>query len=258
LDLTAVLKLGDQAHDIFPVDGGIGTCSSADGLLAADTGWKLRTGAFPRGFAYRHDAILVGLSQVARRSDRHEMSGIARRFTPKWHHVADYVLPSVGMVLAILPVDLDASAMAAWEPFEADSFYGAYNPLEPGNIYRVGENDDAVFTPEWHMGENTHRWTGARSSRMTIVVNPGESVLVITASSGFPGPYWVEVSLNGNILGTLYWPQPGHASSEFALPPGVQGGCEVAFRVPHLWQPSTHPYTDQRKLGVRIQELRLL
>jgi hypothetical protein len=259
LDLTAVLELGNQAHDIFPAGGGIGTCSSADGMLAASTGWRLRTGAFPRGVACRDDTILIGLSQMAHRSVRHEMSGIVRRFTPQWRHTADYVLPSVGMVLAMLPVDLAANAVAALEPFEADFFRGAYNPLEPGNVYHAGENDTAAFAPEWHLGEITHRWTAARKSRMTIVVNPGESALAISASSGFPGPYWTEVTLNGHALGALRWTQPGCARSEFTLPAGVQGSCEIAFRVPHLWQPSTYLYTDdQRKLGVLIQELKLL
>jgi hypothetical protein len=187
------------------------------------------------------------------------MSGIIRRFTPQWHHAADYVLPGVGMVLAILPVDLDRSATAALEALEADCFHGAYNPLEPGNVCRAGESGAAVFGPEWHGGETTHRWTAARKSRMTIVVNPGERVLAITASSGVPGPYWTEVSVNGHSLGALRWPQPGAAHAEFTLPPGVQGSCEIAFRVPHLWQPSAYLYTDdQRKLGVRIQELKLL
>jgi hypothetical protein len=259
LELDAVLELGCQAHDIFAADGGVATCSSADGMLVASTGWKLRTGAFPRGVAFGPDSILVGLSQMAQRSLRHEMSGIVRRFTPQWHHAADYVLPGVGMVLAILPMELDVSALAAWEPFAADCFYGEYNPLEPGNVYRVGENGNAVFAPEWHMGEKTHRWTAARKARMTIVVNPGERVLAITASSGFPGPYWTEVLLNGQMLGVLRWSQPGYASSEFTLPPGVQGSCEIVFRVPHLWQPSTHLYTgDRRNLGARIQEVKLL
>jgi len=259
LDLNAVLQLGCQAHDIFSAPGGIGTCSSADGMLIASTGWKLRTGGFPRGVAYGDDFILVGLSQIANRSVRHETSGIVRRFTPEWHYAADYLLPRVGMVLAILQVDLDVSAIAAWEPFEADCFCGEYNPLEPGNVYRVAENGNTVFAPEWHPAEKTHRWTAARKSRMTIVVNPGEKVLAITASSSFPGSYWTEVLLNGQTLGLLHWSQPGSASSAFVLPPGVQGACEIVFQVPHLWQPSAHVCTvDDRKLGVSVQELKLL
>ncbi len=51
LELCSAMELGRQAHDIFPVGGGIGTCSSAEGLLLSSTGWALRTGAFPRGVA---------------------------------------------------------------------------------------------------------------------------------------------------------------------------------------------------------------
>lgn len=258
LDLTAVRELGRQAHDIFPADGGVATCSSADGMLVASTGWRLRTGAFPRGVACRDDTILVGLSQIAQRPLRHATSGFIRRFTPQWHHAADYVLPSVGMVLAILPVDLAVSAIAACEPFHADCFYGEYNPLEPGNIYLTGENGDALFASEWHLGETTHRWTAARTSRIAIVVNPGERTLAITASSSFPGAYWTEVLLNGQTLGALRWSQPGSARSQFTLPTGIQGRCQIAFRVPYLWQPSRYLHTgDPRRLGVGIHELKL-
>lgn len=84
LDLCGARRLGCQSHDIFPVGDGIGTCSSADGMLVSSTGWTLRTGAFPRGVAFGKDAILVGLSQIARRSVRHETSGFIRRFTTNW------------------------------------------------------------------------------------------------------------------------------------------------------------------------------
>jgi hypothetical protein len=197
----------------------------------------------------------VGLSQVVQRSVRHETSGIVRRFTPQWHYVSDYVLPGVGMVLAILPIDLDLGDVPL-EPFEAHSYCGDYNPLEPGNVYHVSRGRSAVFPPEWHAGEETHRWTAARESRMTVVVNPGETTLVIRASSSFPGSYWTEVLLNKKSLGALRWLKPGNTSSQFSIPPGLDGRCEVVFRVPHLWQPSACLRTDdERMLGVSIQEL---
>jgi hypothetical protein len=227
--------------------------------LVASTGWVLRTGAFPRGIAYGENGILVGLSQVAHRSGRHETSGIVRRFTPEWRYAADYVLPSVGMVLAILSVDLGLSDMAGLKTFEAHRYVGDYNPLEPGNIYHLGNGGNAVFAPEWHVDERTHRWTAARESRMAVVVNPGEMTLVICASSGFPGPYWAEVLLNDHSLAVLRWSEPGSATSHCSLPPEVQGSCKIVFRVPHLWQPSaclgSH---DQRKLGVCVHELRIV
>jgi hypothetical protein len=259
LELCSVLELGREAHDIFAAGGGIATCSSADGLLVSTTGWTVRTGAFPRGIACSEDGILVGLSQVAPRSIRREKSGIVRRFTPQWNWAADYVLPNVGMVLAILQVNLDLNnAAASLEPFEAQCFCGEYNRLEPGNVYRVGSGN-AAFAPEWHASEVTHRWTAARESRMTVVVNPGETTLVLRATSGFPGPYSAEVLLNSHSLGTLRWSQPEYANSQFSLPPTVQGSCEIVFRVPHLWRPSACLGTDdQRMLGICVHELRIV
>jgi hypothetical protein len=181
-----------------------------------------------------------------------------RRFTAEWHFMADYVLPGVGMVLAILPVVLNWKRLAALEPFEAQVHQGAYNPLEAGNVYRPGGSGGAVFAPEWHAGEETHRWTAARRARMTVVVNPGETTLEIGASSAFPGPYWVEVSLNGRSAGIVRWPQPGETTAQFPLPPGTQGRCEVGFRVPHLWRPSVALKNhDGRMVGVSLQELRI-
>ncbi len=254
LELCSVLQLGVQAHDIFQAGGGVATCSSAEGLLLSSAGWVLRTGAFPRGVAYGHDDILVGLSQVAPRSDRHKTSAIVRCFTPQWHHAADYILPGVGMVLAILPLR-DASASATLEPFLVKCSRGAYNSLEPGNVYAGGS---AAFAPEWHSGEPTHRWTGAREARMTVVVNPGETTLTISCSSSFPGSYYAEVFLNGLLSAVLRWSQPGWLSQALALPSGIQGKCELLFRVPHLWQPSaTLGTNDSRMLGVSIQEVKL-
>ena len=259
LELCSTMELGRQAHDIFATGGGIGTCSSAEGLLLNSTGWALRTGAFPRGVARCNNSILVGLSQVAPRSTRHEASGIVRRFTPEWHYTADYVLSGAGMILGILAIDLDESVINALEPFEARCFRGAYNPVEPGNVYSPAADGNGVFAPEWHAGEKTHRWTAARESRMTIVVNPGERTLTVCAFSAFPGPYRAEVLLNGEKLGTLFWSQPGHLEQRFDLPSGAQGRFELLFRIPHLWQPSVSLGTiDERRLGISIKELRIL
>ena len=89
---------------------------------------------------------------------------------------------------------------------------------------------------------------------MRLVVNPGETKLTIAAMSGFPGPYCVEYYLNARRLGCLQWSRPGRLSSEFLLPPRTEGRCEVMFRVPHLWQPSScvPGSQDQRRLGIGI------
>lgn len=257
LELCSALELGYQAHDIFAAGGGVATCSSSEGVLVGNTGWRLRTGAFPRGVACDKEGALIGISQVAHRSIRHETSSIVRRFTPDWHHTADYLLPDVGMILAIHRLDLDPGVLATLEPFDARCFRGEYNPLEPGDTYR-GSGDNAVFKSEWHSGEETHRWTGAREAHMTVVVNPGEKAMAIDAYSGFPGPYWAEILVREHHLGTIHWSEPGHASSRFLLPPGVQGTCDVIFRVPHLWQPAIClGAEDKRMLGVSVHQLKI-
>jgi hypothetical protein len=185
------------------------------------------------------------------------MTAIVRRFTPQWQYTRDFVLPDVGMILAILRLDADRSALASMEPFEAQRFDCEYNPVEPGNVYGLGDQREAVRGPEWHTAEETNRWTAARESRMTIVVNPGETAIAIDAFSSFPGNYSSDVLLNGHYLGSIPWTQPGFASLEFPLPP-LQGRCELSFRVPHLWQPSTMLKTaDQRMLGIGVRELKL-
>jgi hypothetical protein len=258
LDLCSALDLRHQAHDVFRVDGSLGTCSSADGLLVARSGWALRTGAFPRGVVQSAEGVLVGLSQLAPRSMRRQMTAIVRRFTPQWRYAGDFVLPGVGMILAILRLDADRSVLASMEPFEAQRFDCEYNPVEPGNVYGLGDQCEAVRGPEWHTAEETHRWTAARESRMTIVVNPGETAIGIDAFSSFPGTYSSDVLLNGRYLGSIPWTQPGLASLEFPLPRLLQGRCELSFRVPHLWQPSTILGTgDQRMLGIGVRELKL-
>jgi hypothetical protein len=257
LELCSVLELGYQAHDLFFVDGAIATCSSAEGVLIGSNGWTIRTGAFPRGIAFGDNCVLLGLSQVADRSVRHETTGIVRRFTPQWHYASDYLLPGAGMVLAILRFDREGPEIAARELFESHSFHCEYNSLEPGNVYRPGRCKNSTYAPEWHAAEDTHRWTAAREARITVVVNPGETTLEIRAYNQLPQPYWTEVLVNSRILGLIHWSEPGSATSQFQLPP-VPGKCEVCFRVPHLWRPSTSLGTrDERQLGIAIQEVKV-
>ncbi|MGA2601762.1 MAG: hypothetical protein ABSH09_32770 [Bryobacteraceae bacterium] len=256
LDLCKVIRLGKWAHDIFRVGGEIAVCSSAEGLLVSTSGWTLRTGGFPRGVDLTGDSILVGISTLADRVNRHQMSSVLRRYTPSWFHTCDYLLEGVGMVLDIQPIDVDEAAVATLEPFFGfRRFPGTYNDAAPGNVYLPGVDDprSGVFTPEWHGPESTHRWTAALDARMTLVVNPGESTVSITAMSGFPGAYDAEVYMSGRCIGRIGWIEPGARAAAFALPEAA-GACELLFRVPHLWQPSAE---DPRKLGVGIFDVTL-
>jgi hypothetical protein len=94
---------------------------------------------------------------------------------------------------------------------------------------------------------------------MNIVVNPGETSLVIHAGSAFPGTFLAEVLVNGQSAGTLNWDEPGISTFHLTLPPDARGRCEIVFRVPHLWQPSAClGSADGRLLGVSIQYLKIL
>jgi hypothetical protein len=263
LELCSVLALGCQAHDIFPHARGLATCSSGDGVLLDDAGWVLRVGGFPRGIAFDDDCILVGVSSVASRSTRRDMSGVVRRFMPDWTHVADYVLNRVGMVLAIHRLARQSASISHLAPFsDTERFVRTYNRNEPGNVYAPGiaGSRSGVVGPEWHAAEGTRRWTAARDARMAIVVNPGETQVSVTAESSFTGPYSVEIRLNGATLGEMRWSAPGRISSEFTLLPGTQGENVVLFSVPHLWQPSAcYPGSqDQRWLGISIVQVSLV
>jgi hypothetical protein len=254
LDLCRVIRLGKWAHDIFRVGGEIAVCSSAEGLLVSTSGWTVRTGGFPRGVDLTGDSILAGISTLADRVNRHEMSSVLRRYTPSWLHTCDYLLEGVGMVLDILSLDADADLRL--EPFsDVRRFPGTYNDAAPGNVYLPGIDSarSGVFAPEWHGPEGTHRWTAALNARMTIVANPGESTISVTALSGFPDAYYAEVYVNGQCAGRMEWVRPGPLAAKFELPT-VTGALELLFRVPHLWQPSGD---DTRKLGIGIFDVTL-
>lgn len=256
LDLCRVIQLGQQAHDIFQAGGEFAVCSSAEGLLVSTSGWTLRTGGFPRGVDLTGDSILVGISTLADRANRHQMSSVLRRYTSSWIHTRDYLLEGVGMVLDILPIEIDDGSSAALEPFlGVRRFPGTYNDVAPGNVYLPGVDDRrcGVFAPEWHGPEGAHRWTASLDARMNIVVNPGESSIFITAMNGFPGAYYAEVYVSGHCIGRMEWIEHGTLAGTFALPVAA-GALELLFRVPHLWQPSAG---DPRKLGVGIFDVTL-
>ena len=249
LDLCRVIQLGEQAHDIFRAGGVLAVCSSAEGLLVSTSGWRLRTGEFPRGIDITGDSILVGISPLADRASRHQMSSVLRCFTPAWLHTRDYLLEGVGMILAILSMEVDGRLRL--EPFTGvRRFRGEYNDVAPGNVYLPGiENArSGVFAPEWHGPEGAYRWTAALDARMIVAVNPGESTVSVTATSGFPGAYYADVLVNGQCIGRMEWTRAAQMAATFALPAAV-GAVELLFRVPHLWQPSEE---DTRKLGIGI------
>lgn len=258
-DLCSVTGLGNQSHDLFFVDGQLGTCSSGDGELVSTGNWVLRTGGFPRGIASAGNTTLVGISMPAARMDRPTSSGIVRRFGSDWRHCSDYILQGSGMVLSILPLrgpdDRDFS-LPVWDG--AQAFRDSYNNALPGNVYSPGlASSTCHCASEWHSGETAFRWTASRVARLAIVVNPGETMITIKALNLFPGAFSADVQLNGLALGHLPWERPGEVNAVLKLPAGTKGRCVIGFVVPHLWRPaeSLENSQDERLLGIAISSV---
>jgi hypothetical protein len=259
LTLDSIRPLGVQAHNLFFVNDSLATCSSAQGVLAAESGWRLRTGGFPRGFAHAGDLTLVGLSRTATRDERSNLDAVIRVFDPGWRFMTDYVLGGVGMVLDLLPVYLQNAALSNFDPWPQVQIYDReYNLGDPGNIYVPGTDSDVES--EWHAPEAGHSWTAAQDAGLAVIINPGERNIVVEASSSYPGPYVVEVRLDQSLLGKLEYSHPGPASATFALNDRPPGPARLSFRVPWLWQPAGQipDSMDRRWLGIAICSVRIL
>lgn len=99
------LILGEQAHNIWrQPDGELCTCSSIEGLLLGERGWKLETGGFPRGVAQTDAGWAVGISALKERKDRDFADAQLQLYDHEWLAYAELSLPSVGMVLDIIAV----------------------------------------------------------------------------------------------------------------------------------------------------------
>jgi len=261
LELERVRPLGLYAHNVFAVGSSLATCSSGDGLLMAESGWRLRTGGFPRGFAATDDVKLVGVSRNASRDERSDLDGVIRVFDDAWRFQTDYVLRGVGMILDILPVSLEDAVLGGLDLWpHLVIYHGRYNPEDPGNCYFPGRQSDVTNGWwEWHAAEGTHRWTAACDAGMTIIINPGESFLTVEVSSGFPERYVAEVCLDDTSLGQIEFPAAGVTSATFALKAHAPGQARLSFRVPRLWQPAGEiaGSRDTRSLGVGVRSVRL-
>lgn len=99
------LTLGEQAHNIWrQPDGELCTCSSIQGLLLGESGWRHETGGFPRGVAQTDAGWAVGISALKERKDRDFSDASLKLYNHNWRLYADLVLPNVGMVLDILAI----------------------------------------------------------------------------------------------------------------------------------------------------------
>ena len=256
LELEEVRSLGLQAHNLFFVDGSLATCSSGEGLLVSESGWRIRTGSFPRGFADDGQVKVVGLSRNASRDQRSVVDGVVRIFDDAWRFETDYVLSGVGMILDILPVSVDQGALLGldrWTYLDIDD--GDYGVGDPSDCYIPGDQrHDQSGWLEWHPGEGTHRWTAARDASMQVIINPGEQFLTVRALSELPGHYLADVCLNGRFIGRLEFPAPGVTSATFSLEGCPPGAARLSFRVPNLWKPAEQILgsCDTRSLGIAV------
>ena len=252
-ELESVIPLGVHAHDIFTVAGARATCSSGEGLLLSADGWRYRTGAFPRGIAFTDDSVWIGVSHRAARAERASASGCLLRLTREWLYSTSHILPNVGMVLATAAVELDRNVLQGLEPFHAVE--DPHNPER--RTYAVGESRfDPVLVPEWHSGEQTHRWSACLNARLGIVVNAAESTLLIDLVSLFPGSIEVTILFNGVFACAHTWNNPGPASLRLSIPAGAYGACTLTFCVPHLWSAAEESGgVDPRRLGICVQKV---
>jgi hypothetical protein len=256
LQLNRTVSIGSASHNIFLLDKSLATCSSGDGWLANIGGKKLRTGNFPRGVATTAEGNLLGLSMVAGRAHRGLQDGILRWYTPNWSFRRDYVLPRVGMVLDIMELEegaYDWQGVESW-PY-AEVTRDKYNRVAPGNRYApnsfVRPHRNAL---EWHEVEETHCWTAAKRATLCIVINSGETRLLIDVGSSFPHTYSAEIRLDEALLGTARFSTPTVQQLEFSIPAGFSGPALLSFNVPHLWRPAEviAGSNDERLLGLAV------
>ena len=105
VDPVQKVQLGQQAHNIWrQPDGELCTCSSIEGALVGERGWRLETGGFPRGVAKLSDGWVVGISELRERKERDFSDARLRFYDSQWEPTGELTLPGVGMVLDILPI----------------------------------------------------------------------------------------------------------------------------------------------------------
>lgn len=262
LQLASVATLGVMAHDLF-YQGELATCSSGEGCIVNSQGQRLRTGNFPRGVAATGQGTLLGMSINRPRDERQQQDGILRWYGPDWRFQTDYLLPGAGMVLDILHL---ADRKFRWDALEtwphAEITPGGYNRLSPANVYLAdsfGLTIPRTALLDWHAPEGTHRWTAARETSLSILINPEETRLSVELSSQNPNPYQVEIWLNHKLLDTVVFDGSGVERREFCIASEPRGAASLLFRVPNLWKPAeVFPGNhDGRLLGVAVHRVSL-
>jgi hypothetical protein len=93
---------GVQSHNIRRLgDGTLVTCSSGEGALIGDNGWRLAVGGFTRGLLLDGKERYVGISEIAERKDRDLTTGRIAVYDSAWRLLRTLELPGEGLVLDI-------------------------------------------------------------------------------------------------------------------------------------------------------------
>lgn len=97
------LQLGVQAHNVWKQRDEWCTCSSAEGRLIGSRGFEVATGGFPRGVWIGADCAVVGISQLAERSERDFTSGELIVYDAGWNECYRMVFEGEGLILDVVP-----------------------------------------------------------------------------------------------------------------------------------------------------------
>lgn len=258
-DLVEVQPLGHQAHDLFLQDGRLATCSSGEGLLRNTGSWAVRTGAFPRGVGRGDTTTAVGISPRLSRDDRRHATPVLRIFTPGWNVIRDVSLPGAGMVIGVAHTpaantyrDFPQLPDVAEVPRHAD--------IPPADEWSVVKGiAPSVSGLGWHGHEGDVRWSAARRATLPIVINPGETHMIVRAVSYRPDEVCASFELNGRTLGSMRWRSPGEQERTYPLLDHERGQVELAVSVDSLWSETLVAPGHQapRRLGVGLVSVRL-
>lgn len=111
------IQLGQQAHNMWRQAGELCTCSSGEGALLGERGWRLETGGFPRGVAKITDGWVVGISELKERRARDLSNASLNFYNAHWQHTGQVTIPDAGMVLDIITVPRSMRLpVVGWQP----------------------------------------------------------------------------------------------------------------------------------------------
>ena len=100
--LRSRTPFGIEAHNIRRTrEGALITCSSAEGALVSQDGWRLETGGFPRGMLIGENEAYVGISEIAERQERDLSTGTIVVLDAQWQRLRTLAFPGEGLLLDI-------------------------------------------------------------------------------------------------------------------------------------------------------------